>query len=81
MLISKVVRVNYLVVSFAIGMFFVWMQSKERKKVYVFPSPDTVENVQYTDSSGMCFTYKQEHVPCPADKKKIHIPTPQLPFL
>lgn len=59
------------VISFAIGIFFVYTTLPDVKKIFVYPSPDNVEHIQYKDKAGNCFQFRQTKVPCPTDKQLI----------
>jgi hypothetical protein len=58
-------------VSFAVGLFFVYILGPEMKKIYVYPSPETVDKVLFKDKADNCFYFKEEVVECPSDKSKI----------
>jgi len=58
-------------VSFAIGLFFVYIFGPQRKKIYVYPSPETVGKVLFKDKADNCFYFEEEVVECPIDVSKI----------
>jgi hypothetical protein len=58
-------------VSFAIGLFFVYILGPQRKKIYVYPSPETVGKVLFKDKADNCFYFEEEVVECPSDVSKI----------
>jgi len=58
-------------VSFAIGLFFVYILGPHRKKIYVYPSPETVGKVLFKDKADNCFYFEEEVVECPSDISKI----------
>ena len=53
--------------SFVVGMIGVWYTDPFKRKVYIYPSPDNLHLVQYTDKTGACFEYEQSLVSCPTD--------------
>ena len=57
--------------SFAIGLFFVYVLGPEMKKIYVYPSPETVNKVLFKDKADNCFYFQEEVVVCPSDASKI----------
>jgi len=57
--------------SFAIGLFFVYVLGPEMKKIYIYPSPETVDKVLFKDKADNCFHFKEEVVDCPTDISKI----------
>jgi hypothetical protein len=57
--------------SFAIGLFFVYVLGPEMQKIYIFPSPETVNKVLFKDKANNCFHFQEELVDCPTDISKI----------
>lgn len=57
--------------SFAIGLFFVYVLGPEMQKIYIFPSPETVNKVLFKDKANNCFHFQEEVVDCPTDISKI----------
>jgi hypothetical protein len=41
------------------------------KKIYVYPSPETVGKVLFKDKADNCFYFQEEVVDCPSDESKI----------
>jgi hypothetical protein len=58
-------------ISFAIGLFFVYIWGPETKIVYIYPSPETVNKVLFKDKANNCFYFEEEEVECPKDKSQI----------
>jgi len=58
-------------ISFAIGLFFVYIWGPETKVVYIYPSPETVNKVLFKDKANNCFYFEEEEVECPKDKSQI----------
>jgi len=59
--------------SFAVGIFFVYVLGFEMKKIYIYPSPESVGNVLLKDKADNCFLFEEEIVDCPDDKSKISV--------
>jgi len=61
--------INFLVffISLGIGMFFVYIFESGNRTIYVYPTPDNIDTIQYKDATGTCFAVKQEKVTCPKD--------------
>ena len=55
------------IISFAIGLFFVYVLGPDKKTVLVYPTPETVDNVLFQDATDNCFRYESEEVDCPKD--------------
>lgn len=71
---SKVLRlINWplFIASFIMGVIFITYYSPDRRTVYVYPTPDTVKEVQYKDAAGNCFEMEEEKTKCPANKMDI----------
>ena len=58
-------------ISFAIGLFFVYIWGPETKIVHIYPSPETVNKVLFKDKANNCFYFEEEEVECPKDKSQI----------
>jgi hypothetical protein len=58
-------------ISFAIGVFFVYILGPETKTVYIYPSPSTVNKVLFKDKADNCFYMQEEVVECPTDESMI----------
>ena len=57
--------------SFAIGLFFVYVLGPEMKKIYVYPTPETVDKMLFKDKADNCFYFQEEVVDCPRDSSQI----------
>lgn len=67
----KVVSLKVFIMSFLIGLLFLYLMGPQTKKVYVYPSPDTIDKAIFQDKANQCFLYKEETVTCPSNKKEI----------
>ena len=67
----KVVSLKVFIMSFLIGLLFLYLMGPQTKKVYVYPSPDTIDKAIFQDKANQCFLYKEETVTCPSTKKEI----------
>jgi len=59
------------IVSFAIGLFFIYILGPNLKKIIIYPSPENVDKVLFKDNADNCFYFKQNEVDCPSDVSKI----------
>ena len=65
------ISIPVFLVSFAIGLFFVYVLGPEMQKIYIYPSPETVNKVLFKDKANNCFHFQEEAVDCPNDISKI----------
>jgi hypothetical protein len=52
-------------ISFAIGLFFVYIYGAEMKKIYVYPTPENVDKIIFKDITDGCFSFEPYEVACP----------------
>lgn len=72
----KFINIPILIIAFAIGVFYIYVNTSPARKIIVYPGPDNLDKILYRDKSESCFTYEQEKVKCPANKDNIfQIPT------
>jgi hypothetical protein len=64
------------IISFAIGIFFVYIYGPEMKKIYIYPSPENIDKVIFKDKADNCFTFEAQQVDCPKNQFLIS----KLPF-
>ena len=69
---SKYVNFTIFLLTFLIGLTYIYCFDYNRK-VEVYPSPHTIDKIEYKDEAEHCFAYKIKDVKCPSDKKKIEM--------
>ena len=57
--------------SFAIGIFFVYVLGPELKTILIYPSPENVNKVLFKDNADNCFSFNPVEVECPNDASLI----------
>lgn len=69
---SKYIHIPTFALSFLLGLIAVYIFNQGQiRKIYVFPTPENIEKMQYRDSTENCFEFRQKEVNCPADKDQI----------
>jgi len=70
-MISKYIDVPIFIVSLVLGLLIMYYTMPDLRKIYVYPTPDNVDLLQYKDKAGNCFSYKEQVVSCPTNPNKI----------
>jgi hypothetical protein len=65
------ISIPIFLISFAIGLFFIYVLGPEIKTIYIYPSPENVDKVLFKDKADNCFSFEEEIVECPSDEKLI----------
>ena len=75
-MLTKYINIQVFIISFVIGLFFVYILGPETKIIYMYPTPSNYKNTQYKDNTDQCFSFKptEEHCPInPFDVKTIPV--------
>tara|TARA_Y100000816_G_C25831515_1_gene434875 strand:- start:204 stop:458 length:255 start_codon:yes stop_codon:yes gene_type:complete len=54
----------YFIISFCIGIAYVYCVTPKPEIVYKFPSPTNLEKIIYKDNSNSCYKYNVENINC-----------------
>ena len=65
------ISIPVFLVSFAIGLFFIYVLGPEIKTVFIYPSPENVGKILFKDKADNCFYFEEEFVDCPKDESDI----------
>lgn len=68
----KFINIPVFLVALALGIFAVYIVDDGARQVVVYPTPDNLEQLQYEDTLGTCFTYQQTEVACPANLENVY---------
>lgn len=58
------ISVPIFIISFAIGIFCVYMTNPPKEVIYVYPTPDNINQIQYKDRANQCYEYTYQEVAC-----------------
>ena len=67
----KYLSIPVFIVSLAIGLFFAYVYTPSPTVIYIYPTPDNINDIQYKDKGGTCHKYVANNVVCPDDVSKI----------
>jgi hypothetical protein len=70
-MLLQYISIKVFILSFIIGLIFVYFFGEEERKVYVYPTPQNIGKIQYKDSVSNCFTFSSKEVKCPSDNNMI----------
>ena len=69
--------INYPIFLYSLifGIFISYIFQKKKRIIYVYPTPENLEKMQYRDKTGMCFSFRKKNVKCSNNKllEKYHI--------
>ena len=58
------ISLNIFLISFAIGIFFVYLSTPSPKIIYIYPTPENSGKIKYKDEASNCFNFKSVEVQC-----------------
>ena len=70
-MILNYISIPVFLISFAIGLFFVYILGPEMKTIYIYPTPENVDKILFRDKADNCFTFQEQMVDCPKDETLI----------
>ena len=74
----KYISIQVFIISFIIGLIFIYIFGEEERKVYVYPTPQNINNIQYKDTANNCFTFSSKEVKCPSENLISKLPVQQI---
>lgn len=75
--LMKYINIPVFLISFAIGVFAVYIFTDEKRRILVYPTHENAGVLQYRDKTGNCYSIKEESVICPSKENISDIP-PQI---
>mgnify|MGYP001173356740 CR=1 FL=1 len=70
----KFINFKIFIISLAIGLLYVYLTVPSNKVIFVYPTPDNIEDIQYIDTVNNCHKYTAKEVSCSGDEEVKHIP-------
>jgi hypothetical protein len=70
-MLSNYISLPIFLISFALGLFFVYIMGPEMKTIYVYPSPQNYMKTLYRDSANQCFQFNPVETSCPINPLSI----------
>ena len=67
----KLINFPIFLTSLAVGLLFVYIVQPKMKQIYVFPTPENIEKIQYKDKAGNHFEFDAEELDCPTEETMI----------
>ena len=64
-MLTNYINIPLFLISFAVGVFFVYILGPETKTVYIYPSPSNYKEILYKDNTDQCFNFKPTVTQCP----------------
>jgi hypothetical protein len=61
------------VLSFSLGLIYMYLNKNEKQSVFVYPTPENIDNIQYRDLVDNCFEFKSKEVLCDNNVNEIPI--------
>ena len=70
-MILNYISIPIFLISFSIGLFFIYILGPEMKTIYIYPSPENVDKILFKDKADNCFYFEETSVKCPNDESLI----------
>lgn len=70
-MLSKYINISVFLISFAIGIWFVYMFNDNNRTILVYPTHENYSLLQYRDKVGNCYSIEETEVECPNDATQI----------
>lgn len=63
----KFFNLRYFLISFAIGILYIYLTNDYKKVIVLYPNPNNLEQYTYVDKTNNCFQYELDETTCPKD--------------
>jgi hypothetical protein len=61
---SDVIKLHTFIISFGLGMLYVYLVQPKKEVVYRFPNPNNLNKLVYTDKNENCYKYNVQEKNC-----------------
>lgn len=61
----KYFNFRYFLISFSIGILYIYITNEYKKVIVMYPNPNNVEKYTYVDKANNCFNYRLNERQCP----------------
>ena len=65
------INVKVFLISLSFGLLFVYLSSPTPTIIYVYPTPENVNDIEYVDVANNCFQFESKEVECPSNHSLI----------
>lgn len=72
--ILQSINLRVFLLSFVTGLLILYYVMPEGEMIYVYPTPENVDLIQYKDRADNCYAIRKEEVTCPSESEISHIP-------
>ena len=67
------INIYVFMISLSLGLLYMYFNKNEKKIVYVYPTPENTDKIQYQDFADNCFEFESQKVNCDSNVKEIPI--------
>jgi|TARA_B110000008_G_C16972428_1_gene564473 hypothetical protein len=67
----KFISLPIFLISLSVGLFINYITDPNTKTVFVYPTPDNYDKIQYKGKNDTCFGFTPQEVKCPTNEKEI----------
>ena len=77
-MLSQLISIKIFIISFAVGIFFVYIFGPKNKIIYITPNSNNYEKYIIEDNAGNCFYYDKQVIDCPKNDNEITKVKPEI---